>query len=91
MSNEYSSVLAPYISALVAAKRAVGYTYETTEFYLHDFESYCSLHAKCKSLSRDLVLEWAISWPATTSSFMRRCLQDILSYLYFFNCFTVVA
>ena len=59
MSNEYSSVLAPYMSGLVAAKRAVGYTYETTEFYLHDFDSYCSLYAKCKSLSRDLVLEWA--------------------------------
>ncbi len=59
MSNEYSSVLAPYISGLVTTKRAVGYTYETTEFYLHDFDNYCSLHPKCKSLSRELVRGWA--------------------------------
>ena len=59
MNNEYSSVFAPYISGLVATKRAVGYTYETAEYYLHDFDSHCSLHAKCKSLSRELVLEWA--------------------------------
>ena len=61
MSNEYSSVFAPYISGLVATKRAVGYTYETTEFYLHDFDNHCSLHAECKSLSRELVLEWAMA------------------------------
>jgi len=59
MNNEYSSVFAPYISGLVATKRAVGYAYETAEYYLHDFDSHCSLHAKCKSLSRELVLEWA--------------------------------
>jgi len=59
MSNEYSSMFASYISGLVATKRSSGYTYETNEFYLHDFDSYCSVHAKCKSLSRDLVLGWA--------------------------------
>jgi hypothetical protein len=58
MSNEYSSVLAPYISGLVATKRAVGYTYETAEFYLRDFDRYCCLRAECRSLSRELVLEW---------------------------------
>lgn len=61
MSNEYSSVFAPYISGLVATKRAVGYAYETAEFYLQSFDSHCSLHAKCKSLSRELVLGWAMA------------------------------
>lgn len=59
MSSEYSSVLAPYISGFVATKRAVGYAYETAEFYLHNFDHYCSLRAECRSLSRELVLEWA--------------------------------
>ena len=59
MSDEYSSALAPYISDFVATKRSTGYTYETAEFHLHDFDSFCSVHAKCKSLSRDLVRGWA--------------------------------
>jgi integrase len=59
MSNEYSSMFASYISGLVSTKRSSGYRYETAEFYLHDFDSYCSVHAKCKSLSRELVLGWA--------------------------------
>lgn len=59
MNNEYSSMFAPYISGLVATKRSSGYRYRTAEFYLHDFDSYCSVHAKCTSLSRDLVLGWA--------------------------------
>lgn len=58
MSNEYSSALAPYITGLVATKRAAGYTYETTEFHLRDFDRYCSQRAECRSLSRELVLEW---------------------------------
>ena len=61
MSKEYSSVFASYISGLVAIKRAVGYTYETAEFYLQNFDSHCSLHAKCKTLSRELVLGWAMA------------------------------
>ena len=59
MSYEYSSVFASYISSLVATKRASGYTYETAEYYLHDLDSYCSFHAKCKAFSRDLIIGWA--------------------------------
>ena len=59
MSSEYSSVLAPYISEFVATKRATGYAYETARFYLRNFDRYCSLRAECRSLSRELVLEWA--------------------------------
>jgi len=59
MNNEYSSMFASYISGLVATKRSSGYTYETSEFYLHDFDSYCCVQTKCKTLSRDLVIEWA--------------------------------
>jgi integrase len=58
MSKEYSSVLGPYISGLVATKKATGYRYESAEFYLRYFDRYCSLRAECKSLSRELVLEW---------------------------------
>jgi integrase len=59
MSKEYLSMLAPYISGLVATKKATGYTYESAEFDLRDFDRYCSRRAECKSLSRELVLEWA--------------------------------
>jgi len=59
MSNEYSSVFASYISVLVAAKRASGYTYETAEYYLHKFDNYCSFHVKSKAFSRDLIFGWA--------------------------------
>ena len=59
MSNNYSSVFASYISEFVATKQASGYTYDTAEYYLHDFDRYCSFHAKSADLSRDLIFGWA--------------------------------
>lgn len=59
MSNEYSSQFASYISALVATKRASGYKYETAEYYLHKFDSYCCFHVNSKVFSKDLILGWA--------------------------------
>jgi len=59
MSNEYSSKFASYILALIATKRASGCTYETAEYYLHKFDTYCSFHAKSETFSRDLILGWA--------------------------------
>ena len=61
MNHKYSSVFAPYISGLVAIKRASGYSYESAEYYLHRFDTYCSLHAGSPAFSRDLVIEWAKS------------------------------
>ena len=61
MTDTYSSVFAPYIAGLVAAKRASGYTYESAEYYLHRFDSYCALYANSSAYSRDLVLGWAKS------------------------------
>lgn len=59
MSYEYSSVFASYIVDFVATKRTSGYTYETAEFYLHNFDNYCSHNAKSRTFSRDLILGWA--------------------------------
>lgn len=59
MSNEYSSIFASYIVDFVATKRVSGYIYETAEFYLHDFDNYCSRHATSRTFSRDLILGWA--------------------------------
>ena len=59
MSYEYSSVFASHIVDFIAMKRASGYTYESAEYYLHNFDSYCSLHAKSKKFSRDLIFGWA--------------------------------
>lgn len=59
MKQPYSSMLARYISGLVAMKQSLGYAYESAEFYLHDFDNYCRLNGKGSSLSRELVLAWA--------------------------------
>ena len=59
MNSAYSSLFAPFISGLVATKRAVGYAYESAEFTLHDFDRYAALHPTCQSLSRELVRGWA--------------------------------
>ena len=59
MSSTYSSSFAAFISGLVASKRAAGYSYESAEFYLHDFDRYAALHPACQSLSRELVCDWA--------------------------------
>ena len=61
MSHEYSSVFGSYISGLVATKRALGYTYASAQYHLHDFDRYCSLHSNSAVLSRELVIEWAKS------------------------------
>jgi integrase len=59
MSSEYSSVFGPYISSFVKMKRASGYRYEREEYSLHDFDNYCSSHAKSETFSRDLIIGWA--------------------------------
>jgi integrase/recombinase XerD len=59
MSDTYTSVFAPYIAGLIAAKRASGYSYESAEYYLKRFDSYCAACAPSSALSRDLVLGWA--------------------------------
>jgi integrase len=59
MNREYSSEFASHISGLVATKRASGYTYETAEHYLHDFDRHCCSHAGSEASSRDLVIGWA--------------------------------
>ena len=59
MNTAYSSLFAPFISGLVTTKRAVGYAYESAEFYLHDFDRYAARHPAFQSLGRELVHGWA--------------------------------
>jgi len=61
MSREYASVLAPYIAGFVATKRAGGYAYEKAEDHLLSFDRFCTRRIACKSLSREVVLEWAMA------------------------------
>ena len=58
MSDTYVSVFAPYIKGLIAAKRAVGYNYDGTEYLLRKFDSYCVACPPSSALSRNLVLGW---------------------------------
>jgi integrase len=59
MSGIYVSAFSSYISGLIAAKRAAGWSYQTAEFYLKKFDHYCAARPHANVLSRDLVLEWA--------------------------------
>ena len=59
MSADYTSVLGPVITQFVATKRAVGYSYETAEFHLRDFDRYAALHPESRSLTGELVRGWA--------------------------------
>ena len=59
MNTKLASAFAPFISGLIATKRASGYTYETAEYYLHSFDRYCSAYPTHRSLSRELVHGWA--------------------------------
>ncbi len=59
MSAGYSSQFAPFISGLIATKKAAGYAYESAAFQLHDFDRYAALHPDCRSLGRELVWGWA--------------------------------
>jgi integrase/recombinase XerD len=59
MSGIYVSAFSSYISGLIAAKRAAGWSYETAEYYLKKFDRYCAERPPSNVLSRDLVLEWA--------------------------------
>jgi integrase/recombinase XerD len=59
MSGIYVSAFSSYISGLIAAKRAAGWSYQTAEFYLKKFDRYCAERPHSNVLSRDLVLEWA--------------------------------
>jgi len=59
MSHTYTSVFAAYIEGLIAAKRAAGYSYDSAEYHLKKFDSYCAGCSPSSVLSRDLVLGWA--------------------------------
>jgi integrase len=59
MSDTYTSVFAPYIDSLIAAKRASGYSYDCAAYYFRKFDSYCAACPPSSVLSRDLVLGWA--------------------------------
>ena len=55
MSTPYSSPFAPFISGLIATKRAAGYAYKNAQYQLQDFDRYAALRRTCRSLSRELV------------------------------------
>ena len=59
MTREFSSMFAPYIVGLVAAKRASGRAYYSAEYYLHHFDRHCCRHAAPVVSSRDLIIGWA--------------------------------
>jgi len=58
---EYHSKLATYISGLIRQKRASGYSYELEAYMLKHFDHFCIENGYDNgSLSRDLVMAWAM-------------------------------
>ena len=59
MTENYRSVFAPYVTGLIAAKLALGYSYKTAAFHLKSFDQYCVASSASSTLSRVSVLGWA--------------------------------
>ena len=67
---EYHSKLAPYISGLIRQKRAGGYSYELEAYMLKYFDHFCIEKGYDNgSLSRDLVMAWAIQRPTESKNY----------------------
>ena len=60
----YHSSLGSYITGLIEQKQASGYIYEYEAYILGDFDRLClERYPKAKTITRDLVMEWAIQRP----------------------------
>ena len=57
----FQSPLAPYITGLIAQKKACGYAYVYEEHVLGSFDRFCVEQShEVNTITRDLVMEWAI-------------------------------
>jgi len=56
---EYQSCLAPYIQSMILQKRTEGFLYDTEEYHLMRFDTFCvDRNLSIPEISRDLVMEW---------------------------------
>ncbi|MFC4766086.1 tyrosine-type recombinase/integrase [Effusibacillus consociatus] len=58
MEKAYVSKLAPSMEAFVAFKRSLGWKYETSEFYLREFDRFCAKHESEGASLKEIVKSW---------------------------------
>lgn len=60
MEKAYVSKLAPFMEAFVAFKHSLGWKYETSEFYLREFDRYCAENDSEVTSLKDVMRNWVI-------------------------------
>ena len=64
MSSQFTSSLAPMITAFVNEKHTLGYKYEENERYLHNFDKMCAKQFPLiDTVTKEAGLAWAIANP----------------------------
>lgn len=70
MTVAFQSGLAPYISGLIAQKRAAGYRYDSGEKLLKRFDTFCATHfPDDTTVTFDLAAQWAASCTGQSNSY----------------------
>ena len=59
MQNAYVSRLAPYMESFVEFKHSLGWKYETSEFYLREFDRYCAESNSEAAPLKEVIKRWA--------------------------------
>lgn len=60
MKKAYVSRLAPYIESFVKFKHSLGWKYQTSEFYLHEFDRYFAENELEGASLKEIIKRWAI-------------------------------
>ena len=60
MKKAYVSRLAPYIESFVEFKHSLGWKYQTSEFYLHEFDRYFAENELEGASLKEIIKHWAI-------------------------------
>jgi integrase len=61
--RRYYSALGQSIRGLIEQKQACGYIYEYEAYILEDFDRFCVEHHNSPTITRDLLMQWAIQRP----------------------------
>lgn len=60
MEKAFVSKLTPFMKSFVAFKQSLGLKYLTSEYYLREFDQYCSKHESEGSSLKEMVKSWVI-------------------------------
>lgn len=60
MEKAFVSKLAPFMKSFVTFKHSLGWKYETSEYYLHEFDRYYAKHESEGGSLKDIIKSWVI-------------------------------